>query len=227
MPYNARQQNKTALYTHQAGPRQDSGGHKIPLEGLIRDLFQKNGFDLSGEQIEKFVIYLEELKRWNRIHNLTALKRDEEIIIRHFLDSITVSLCLEEKGVKVDGLSVCDVGSGAGFPGVPLKIYYGNRIDLTLVEAVAKKCAFLEYLRVKLGLSYRVVCKEAQKLQEEFDLVVCRALGKLKDILPLLQRLSRGYILIMKGSEVPEGYAYCKIDLKDIKSYILFLAKSR
>lgn len=174
-----------------------------------------------------FETYLKELKRWNKVHNLTSLKEDRDIVIRHFLDSITISLCLKEKGVKVEGLSVCDVGSGAGFPGVPLKIYYGDKIDLTLVEAVAKKCSFLEYLKTKLPISYRVLCKEAQKLQESFDLVVCRALGKLEDILPLLEGLSNRYILIMKGSEVPEGYPYCKIDLPHIKSYILFLAKSK
>ncbi len=137
-----------------------------------------------------------------------------------------MSLCFKEKGIKVEGLSVCDVGSGAGFPGVPLKIYYGDKIELTLIEAVAKKCAFLEYLKVKLGISYRVFCKEAQKMQESFDLVVCRAFGKLKDILPILNRLSRGYIFVMKGAHVPEGFPYCKIDLPEVKSYILFLAKS-
>lgn len=159
------------------------------------------------------------------MHNLTSLEGDEEIIKRHFLDSLTLSLCLEEKGIKVEGLSVCDVGSGAGFPGVPLKIYYGDKIELTLVEAVAKKCAFLEYLKMKLSISYNVFCKEAQKLQESFDLVVCRALGKLEDILPLLERLSKGYILVMKGAHVPEGFTCCKIDLPDVKSYILFLPK--
>ncbi len=143
------------------------------------------------------------------------------------MDSLTPSLCLEQRGVEVDGLYVCDVGSGAGFPGVPLKIYYGDRIHLTLVEAVAKKCSFLEYLKTRLGLEYRVVCKEAQRLEESFDLVVCRALGKLERILPLLMRLSKRYIMVMKGAEPPEGYEHCRVDLPDIKSYILFLAKSR
>jgi len=122
---------------------------------------------------------------------LTAIEEDEEIVIRHFLDSVSVSLCLEEKGIRVDGLSLCDVGSGAGFPGVPLKIYYKDSINLTLIESVAKKCAFLEYIKVKLGLSYRVICKDAQRVEEMFDLVVCRAFGKLKDILPILDRLSK------------------------------------
>lgn len=119
------------------------------------------------------------------------------------------------------------MGSGAGFPGVPLKIYYGDLIELTLIEAVAKKCSFLEYLKTRLGISYRVLCKEAQRVEERFDLVVSRALGKLEDILPLLLNLSKGYVLVMKGSAPEEGYDHCKINLPDVKGYILFLAKTR
>lgn len=143
------------------------------------------------------------------------------------MDSLTVSLCLREKAIQIYGLSVCDVGSGAGFPGVPLKIYYGDRMNLTLIEAVAKKCSFLEYLKTRLGLEYRVLCKEAQKVQESFDLVVSRALGKTEKILPLLQRLSNKYIIIMRGVEPLEGYEHCKVELEDIRGYILFLAKTR
>jgi len=177
--------------------------------------------------LESFKIYLQELKRWNKVHNLTAIEDEREIILRHFVDSLTVSLCLRERAIQIDGLSVCDVGSGAGFPGVPLKIYYGDRINLTLIEAVAKKCSFLEYLKTKLGTEYRVLCKEAQKVQESFDLVVSRALGKTEKILPLLQRLSNRYIMIMRGAEPLEGYDHCRIQLADIKSYILFLAKTK
>ncbi|MDW8032358.1 MAG: 16S rRNA (guanine(527)-N(7))-methyltransferase RsmG [Aquificaceae bacterium] len=191
------------------------------------ETFSRNGFELSEQQVKHFSLYLQELKRWNRVHNLTALKEDRDIVVRHFLDSLTVSLCLKEKGVEVGGLKLCDVGSGAGFPGVPLKIYYGDLIELTLIEAVAKKCSFLEYLKTRLGLSYRVLCKEAQSVKERFDLVVSRALGKLENILPLLLGLSERYVLVMKGSEPEEGYQHCRIELPDVRGYILFLAKTR
>ncbi|RMH79933.1 MAG: 16S rRNA (guanine(527)-N(7))-methyltransferase RsmG [Acidobacteria bacterium] len=182
---------------------------------------------MSEEQIRSFSVYLTELQRWNRVHNITAIEEDRDIVIRHFLDSLTPTLCLREKGVNVEGLSFCDVGSGAGFPGVPLKIYYGNSIKLTLVESQSKKCSFLEFIKVKLGLDYRVLCTRAESLKETFDVVLCRALGPLKEIIPILDRLSRRYVLVMKGKEAPEGYDYCKVDLPDIKdSYILFLAKS-
>ncbi|MEN3028551.1 MAG: 16S rRNA (guanine(527)-N(7))-methyltransferase RsmG [Aquificaceae bacterium] len=193
----------------------------------MAEVFRRNGFELSQKQVQNFSLYLQELKRWNRVHNLTSLREDRDIIVRHFLGSLTVSLCLKEKGVEVNGLNLCDVGSGAGFPGVPLKIYYGDLIELTLIEAVAKKCSFLEYLKTRLGISYRVLCKEAQRVEERFDLVVSRALGKLEDILPLLLNLSKGYVLVMKGSAPEEGYNHCKINLPDVKGYILFLAKTR
>jgi 16S rRNA (guanine527-N7)-methyltransferase len=183
---------------------------------------------LSQEQIKAFSVYLEELKRWNRVHNLTAIREDRDIIIRHFLDSISLSLCFEEKGLRVEELTFCDVGSGAGFPGVPLRIYYGETFKLTLVESVSKKCAFLEHIKVRLGLNYRVLCKRAEEVEERFHVVFCRALGSLEDILPLLERLSSKYVFVMKGREPVEGYEYCKVSLLDIKeSYILFLAKNR
>ncbi|ADO45573.1 methyltransferase GidB [Hydrogenobacter thermophilus TK-6] len=196
---------------------------------MIEDIFKRNGFDLSDQQVELFYTYMQELKKWNKVHRLTAIEEEEQIVIRHFVDSLTLALCFEQKGLDVKGKSVCDVGSGGGFPGVPLKIYYGPQINLTLVESVSKKCAFLEYVKAKLGLDYRVLCKRAEQLRENsFDIVVCRALGKLEDIVPMLIRLSREFVFIMKGKELPKGYEYCKINTYDIKdSYILFLPKRR
>ncbi|MEZ0361200.1 MAG: 16S rRNA (guanine(527)-N(7))-methyltransferase RsmG [Hydrogenobacter sp.] len=195
---------------------------------MIEEIFKRNGFELSSRQSELFKIYIRELKKWNRVHKLTAIEDDKQIVIRHFVDSLTLALCFREKGINVEGKSVCDVGSGAGFPGVPLKIYYGDRINLTLVESVAKKCAFLEYLKVKLGLEYTVLCKRAENIEESFDIVVCRALGQLKEILPMLNKLARISVFVMKGKEAPKGYDYCRIQTYDIKgSYILFLPKIR
>ncbi|MCX8060557.1 MAG: class I SAM-dependent methyltransferase, partial [Aquificaceae bacterium] len=61
--------------------------------------------ELSEEQVRLFALYLQELKRWNRVHNLTGVREDKDIVVRHFLDSVSLSLCLREKGVKVEGLS--------------------------------------------------------------------------------------------------------------------------
>jgi 16S rRNA (guanine527-N7)-methyltransferase len=77
-------------------------------------------------------------------------------------------------------------------------------------------------------LSYEVICKRAEHINLEFDYAVCRALGKLKDIEPILLKLSKKGAFVMKGKELPVGYQFCKIDLKDIKdSYIIFIPKTK
>ncbi len=159
---------------------------------------------------------------------MTAIEDPKEIAIRHFLDSLTLTLCFKEKEVKVEGKTFCDVGSGAGFPGVPLSIYYGETLDITLIESVSKKCAFLEFLRANLDLNYKVLCKRAESLNQQFDYALCRALGKLEDIKPMLLTLAKEGVFIMKGKEIPKGYDYCRITLRDIKdSYIIFIPKIR
>ncbi len=127
----------------------------------------------------------------------------------------------------MEGKTFCDVGSGAGFPGVPLSIYYGQEMDLTLIESVSKKCAFLEFIKAHLDLNYKVLCKRAEHLDLQFDYALCRALGKLEDIKPMLLRIAKRGVFIMKGKEVPEGYEYCKVELKDLKGYTIFIPKTK
>ena len=162
------------------------------------------------------------------MHNLTAIEDTKEIAIRHFLDSLTLSLCFKEENVDVEKNTFCDVGSGAGFPGAVLSIYYGPVLNITLIESVSKKCAFLEFIKAELDLSYEVICKRAEHINLEFDYAVCRALGKLKDIETILLKLSKKGAFVMKGKELPEGYQFCKIELMDIKdSYIIFIPKTK
>ncbi len=204
------------------------GFWKLSVRELIEKTFSSAGFELGEEDVNRFLTYLEELKRWNRVHNLTALTDDEDIVKRHFLDSLSPVRCFEELGVDWRGRTVADVGSGAGFPGVPLKIYLKD-IKLFLIEAVAKKCSFLEYLKVKLGLDWTVLCERAERLDRKFDIVVSRAMGEFEEISPLLERLSRGFVFVMKGRELkPEwteklGYRTCRVELRGIPpSYILW-----
>ncbi len=144
------------------------------------------------------------------------------------MDSLTLTLCFEEKNVRVEQNTFCDVGSGAGFPGVPLSIYYGPLLKIALIESVSKKCAFLEFLRAELDLSYEVVCKRAENITLEFDYAVCRALGKLKEIEPIILKLSKRGAFVMKGREVLEGYQFCKVELRDImENYIIFIPKTK
>ncbi len=191
-------------------------------------MFSRAGFDLSEEDINRFAVYLEELKRWNKVHNLTAIERDEEIVRRHFLDSLSLARCFEDIGVAWKGKDVVDVGSGAGFPGVPLKIYLKD-INLYLIESVGKKCSFLEFLKVRLGLSWTVLCQRAQSVNRKFHIAVSRALGKFEEVAPLLEDLATEWVFIMKGKEIGWesigrfGYEAYEVRLEGLpKSYILW-----
>ena len=130
--------------------------------------FNRYGFFLTPEQTEQLTVYRSELKRWNTHINLTALQDDVEIIQKHFLDSVSV---LEHCAIE-GGNTVIDIGTGAGFPGVVLKIYIPN-IRLTLVEASHKKVAFLKYLISQLGLdsSIQVIAKRAETCAESDQFV--------------------------------------------------------
>ncbi len=144
----------------------------------------KLGLILSPGQLSQFGIYYEELVTWNQRVNLTRLTGYEEVQIKHFLDALTVSLVWPpaKPGVR---LRVIDVGSGAGIPGLALKILFPD-IRLTLLDATAKKAAFLDHLSRKLGLkNVEIVVGRAENIahqaeyRESFDLVLSRGVAPL------------------------------------------------
>lgn len=173
---------------------------------LLEKLAKENSIELSKQQLEKFEIYLNMLLKWNKAYNLTSIRKKEDIVIKHFLDSLTLVKLFESKGIDISGKKVADFGSGAGFPGVPLKIYYQDLIDLYLIESITKKCIFLEMLSKELKLKYTVLCKRAEEIQEKFDIVASRATGETFEVLKISKNLlvDGGIIVIMKGKEVEE-----------------------
>jgi len=157
----------------------------------------KLGLELSPQQLEKFQLFYQELVEWNRKINLTAITDYEEVQIKHFLDSLTVTLALTPQE-KNQGYHVIDVGTGAGLPGIPLKIIWpGTR--LVLLDATAKKATFLEHLRQRLGLEdIEIVVGRAEEIahrneyREKFDLVLSRAVANL----PVLAELTLPFCAI-------------------------------
>jgi 16S rRNA (guanine527-N7)-methyltransferase len=139
------------------------------------------GLGLTRPQLERFELYYRDLVDWNRKVNLTAITEYEDVQVRHFLDSLTAVLAI---GLP-DGLKAIDIGTGAGLPGLPLKIVFPG-LRLTLLEATAKKVKFLEHIVARLALeNVEIVAGRAEEFghdpryRERFDLVLCRAVAAL------------------------------------------------
>ena len=162
--------------------------------------------ELAPATLEHLRIYLKELKLWNAKTNLTALKTDRDIVIKHFLDSLAVLPFLD------GAASVMDLGSGGGFPGLVLKIARPE-ITLTLVEARERKAAFLEYLTARFALTGVEVVQThltpslAQKREPKVAVVVSRAAFILPRLLELAAPLLApgGVVLALKGVHLALG----------------------
>jgi 16S rRNA (guanine527-N7)-methyltransferase len=150
---------------------------------------KKLGLELTPGQLEQYETYYRELLDWNKRVNLTHITDYEEVQIKHFLDSLTVTLVWPLSNAV---LRLIDVGTGAGIPGIPLKIVFPN-IKLVLLEAVAKKAAFLHHITQKLGLDgVEIVVGRAEEVahqseyREKFNLVLSRAVAPLPTVVELV-----------------------------------------
>ena len=182
------------------------------MERLKRGALQL-GFPLTSHQEEQFRCFSDELVKWNRRVNLTAITDLAEIEELHFLDSLTLAPALPE-AVRLGG-RICDVGSGAGFPGVPLKIAFPG-IGLTLVDSSSKRTRFLSLLTTVLGMEDVVVrtgrCEglaHAPELRESFDVVVARAVASLRVMAEYAVPFCRlgGLAILQKKGDIVEELA--------------------
>jgi 16S rRNA (guanine527-N7)-methyltransferase len=138
------------------------------------------GTDLSIEQVNSLFLVLAEVHKWNKKINLTAIYDEREMIIKHILDSLTYTRGFN----SFPGLRVLDMGSGAGFPAIPIKIAHPE-IFVTLVESVKKKASFLRHIvRMLAFTGVEVVDKRAQELSDTYravyDIVTARAFANMK-----------------------------------------------
>ena len=164
--------------------------------------------DLDEAQLAKLVAHLDLLDDWNTRMNLTAIRDRPSQLTKHLLDSLTVLPYLQ-------GERVADIGSGAGFPGIPLAIVAPRR-HFTLVESTGKKCRFLEHVRDTLELgNVEVVQARAERYQPEvrFDTVIARAVGPIADLVKVAGPLvvGGGRLLAMKG-RYPEAELAAKLN---------------
>jgi 16S rRNA (guanine527-N7)-methyltransferase len=166
------------------------------------------GLRLTPEQQAAFQLYYEELVAWNQKFNLTAITDYEQVQIRHFLDSLSCLLAEEARHVlKRPEARVIDVGSGAGFPGIPLKLVCSHA-RLTLLEATGKKVTFLEHIVAQLGLcTVRAIKARAEELahdpdhREKYDLALARAVADLPVVVEYTLPFCRvgGWVVAQKG----------------------------
>jgi 16S rRNA (guanine527-N7)-methyltransferase len=194
---------------------------------LYNTALSKLGIQLSDKQIEQFSVYADLLIEWNEKVNLTSITDPEEIVVKHFIDSLTLN-------EFVQGQSLADIGTGAGFPGVPLKILRPE-LEIYLVDSLAKRLDFLKVVIDSLNLKgVETVHSRAEdfgrnsKYRDRFDRVTSRAVARLPILLeyavPILK--CNGYFLAAKGSladeEVNESQKALKILGAEIKNIARF-----
>ena len=160
------------------------------MQKLI-DGAQKLGINLNDKQITQFKLYYQELVSWNKKFNLTTITDYQEVQIKHFLDSLTVTLALTKEELRQPGFSIIDIGTGAGFPGIPLNIFLPES-RLVLLDSKAKKATFLQHIIEQLELSHaEVVVGRAEEIahqplfRQNFTLVVSRAVASLPTLVEL------------------------------------------
>jgi len=169
----------------------------VSLAERIRAGVGAMGLELPQAAPESLARYLELIAKWNRVHNLTAVRETEQMVVLHVLDSLSLLPHLD--GVK----TLLDVGSGPGLPGIPVAIAR-PQVAVTLLDSSHKKAAFLEQAKVELALAnVSVACErvEAWKTDRRFDAVVSRAFADLVDFVDQAQHLVApgGTLIAMKG----------------------------
>ena len=176
----------------------------------------KLGINLSEIQLKQFYSYMNLLIEWNKKINLTAITEPDEIILKHFVDSLTISKYIS------DGTNVVDVGTGAGFPGIPLKIVRQD-VDITLLDSLQKRINFLDEVINELNLEKITTVHSRvedfgknKKYREEFDIATSRAVANLSTLSEYLLPLVKvgGKVISMKGSLIQEELENSKNAIK-------------
>ncbi len=189
---------------------------------------KKINIDITEEQLNKLETYYEMLIEYNKVMNLTGITEKEEVYLKHFYDSLTINKIIDLKEVN----TLCDLGSGAGFPGIVLKIVFPN-IKITLVDSLNKRINFLNEVIAKLNLgNIEAIHSRIEDYSllhnEEYDVVTARAVAPINILLELGVRLVKvgKYFIAMKGNvENEPDYANCikKLDIQEENKIIFNL----
>ncbi|MUT68387.1 16S rRNA (guanine(527)-N(7))-methyltransferase RsmG [Paenibacillus sp. NEAU-GSW1] len=187
-------------------------------------LMEENGISLSDRQLDQFDTYFRLLVEWNERMNLTGITERDAVYEKHFYDSAALSFFIDMKEVT----SVADIGSGAGFPSIPLKICFPH-LKVVIVDSLNKRIQFLSHLVEQLGLS-DVQCvhgraEDISRLAEHrdrYDLVTARAVARLNVLnefcLPFTRK--KGIFAAMKGSQSEDEVREAAVSLRELKGVV-------
>ena len=204
-------------------------------EEFINSIKELN-LEINDEILCKLEKYFKLLNEWNDKFNLTTILEEKDVYLKHFYDSICI---VKSNLIKNDNIKLCDFGTGAGFPGIVIKIFFPN-INVTLIESNNKKCVFLNEIIKELNLNNIEVINTRMELysknnRELFDIVTCRAVSHLRIIselaIPLLK--VNGYFIPLKANiddEINESKNILNeldSNIEDIISYELPIEKSK
>lgn len=184
-------------------------------EEFYQALSQK-GIELSDKQKEQFQIYFHELVETNKVMNLTSITEESQVYLKHFYDSLVLGF-VDDK-ILTDELSLCDIGSGAGFPSIPLKIV-NPKLKITMIDSLNKRIKFLNNLAGKLDLTgINLVHGRAEELgknklyRENYDVVTARAVAAMNVLTELCLPFVKvgGKFIAMKSEKAPEELSEAK-----------------
>lgn len=205
---------------------------KLENKRILIDGLKELGIDAEEEKLEKLLLFKQIMLEWNEKVNLTAITEEKEIFIKHFLDSTT---CLSTGYIK-EGMNVIDVGTGAGFPGIPVKILKDG-LKITLLDSLNKRVSYLNDTVMKLDLKdINTVHARAEEAgsskthREVYDIVLSRAVASMNVLCEYCMPFAKvgGFFLCQKGpdirSEMEEARAAIKTlggAIKEIREYQL------
>lgn len=189
---------------------------------ILIDLLKQIDVEINEEQINYFFEYMNLLLEWNEKINLTAITDKKEIILKHFVDSLTIYKLLGEKK------KIVDIGTGAGFPGIPLAIM-NSQNQITLVDSLNKRINFLNEVKEKINLKNIIaIHSRAEELgqnklyRENFDIAVSRAVANLSVLVEYLLPTVKigGSVICMKGNQVEEEIEQAKFAINELGGII-------
>lgn len=198
----------------------------MKIDEFVSEL-NKIDVNISDDKLEKLNKYYELLVNWNNKFNLTSITEKESVYLKHFYDSI----CIVKTNLIKDNSTLCDIGTGAGFPGIVISIFF-PKMKITLLESNKKKCEFLNEVKKELKLDNIIIENQraeiyGKKVREEYNLITCRAVSQLRILLELSAPLLKkgGYFIPLKGNienEIKDSKSTLKkLNLK-VEKYISY-----